>query len=721
MTRYFRLSVLKAFISGAFIITYAVQLFSQQSINEVRLLPPGSVVTTTGVISCNNEFGSVKYLQDAAAGIALYAPELSNAVVGDSMIITGVLSRYRGELQLSPVLSYEKVSSGKNISVLTLDNIEDFSTPSFESRKVIMPCAGISSCEDNLSSGWYVLYDQSGNEARLAVVDNQAVNGFPLLDRPVIIEVIWTKFEDQYQLMCQSISDASEGDCHYISPAHVSFSQGLPILQWSAPPGAKTWLKAETELSITIDYLGTTGGSISWSPDSLDAGHLYKTQLTQEDEFGNIYKSVPVLFTPPAVSTPIEILFNRKINTSFSDGSAPIAVGSSVIETDLVQRIDQVASTLDVAMYNTGRVSIVQAITRAVQRGVVVRYIADDETSNSALDGQLTFPLIYRSGTGIMHNKFVIADAQDPERAWLWAGSTNLSTNQLSTDPNHAYVINDHALVLNYLLEFEEMWGQDTGHIDRRYGDFKTNNTAHLFQIGDAVIESYFSPSDEANCRIIESLRSADHQLLIGLLLLTRDDLVDEIIDAYTRGVEVRVILDDESSSSSALARLNQAGVPVVTHDPSPIFHHKYAIIDEGFPDSDPQVISGSHNWTWSADNINDENMLIFHDQSVTNIFRQEYEARWEELNSTSVTNEQFADLFVYPNPANSFVNITNPALTSCYIELINMQGQIVASTTIDGLHEGTVNISPNITDGVYALKFNWPDHQLTRRISILK
>lgn len=717
----FGLCAWKAFISSAVIIAYSVQLLAQQTISQVRLLPPGSVVTTTGTISSNGDFGVVRYIQDADAGIAVYAIGLASTAEGDSFLVTGVLSLYRGELQISPVLSYNLLATGKATPAIILNNLSDFSSPAYESRKVIMPCAGISSCEGELSSGWYVLYDQEGNEARLAVLDNQEVIGFPLLNRPVIIEGIWTKFEDQYQLLCQSISDASEGDCHYISPALLSFSQGLPFLQWTTPPGVETWVSVGEEQYDTLIHLGITNGSIVWSPDFLEAGHLYKAQLTQEDEFGNLYKSVPILFSPPAVATPIEILFNRKINTSFSDGSAPIATGSSAIETDLVQRIDQVTSTIDVAMYNTGRASIVQAITRAVQRGVVVRYIADDETSNSALDGQLAFPLIYRSGTGIMHNKFVIADAADPDHAWLWAGSTNLSTNQLSTDPNHAYVIHDHALVLNYLKEFDEMWGADTGHIDRRYGDFKTNNTGHLFQVGDVVIESYFSPSDEANCRIIDAIQSADHQLLIGLLLLTREDLVDEIIAAYDRGVEVRVILNDESSSSDALAQLKQNGIPVVTHDPSPIFHHKYAIIDEGFPNSDPQVISGSHNWTWSADNINDENMLIFHDQSITNIFRQEYEARWEELNSTPVVDESIQGLSYYPNPASSFIHITNPSILQCQVELINMQGQRLAHTTIAGSNDGALTLSQNIPDGVYALSFNWPDHQLTRRISILQ
>jgi len=89
-----------------------------------------------------------------------------------------------------------------------------------------------------------------------------------------------------------------------------------------------------------------------------------------------------------------------------------------------------------------------------------------------------------------------------------------------------------------------------------------------------------------------------------------------------------------ETSSSDAFAILRDAEVPLAIHDFSPIFHHKYAIIDEGFSQSDPQVINGSHHWTWSADNINDENTLIFHDQSVANIFHQEFEARWAEIES---------------------------------------------------------------------------------------
>ncbi len=691
----------------AFLLLYTpLVVFCQQTISQVRALPVGSVVTTTGTISCGNEFGVVRYLQDASAGIAAYSTELTSAQTGDSIVITGVLSRYRGELQLSPVLSFQMITESEVINSLTLENLDDISIPEFESRRVVMLCAGIKSCERELSAGWYEIYDQWGNVARLWIAENHPTQGFPLFNRPVVVEGIWTKFEDQYQLMCQQITDASEGACHYIPPPSLSFENNLPVLSWSNVPEATTdvWIGEESyEYDISF---GQWSGSAVVKPDFLEPGTLYQARLTQQDTSDMLFHSVPVYFSIPALTAPpIEILFNRSINATYSDGSVPLAVGSSAIENDLIERIDNVTHTLEVAMYNTGRASIVQALTRAVQRGVSVRYIADDETSNTALQGQLTFPLLLRSGDGIMHNKIVIADAHEPDGAWLWTGSTNLSTNQLSTDPNHAYVIHDQALALNYLREFDEMWGEALDHTRARYGDFKTNNTSHLFQVGDALIESYFSPSDETNCQLIEAIQSADHQILIGLLLLTRNDLVDEIIQLHQEGIDVRVILEDEETSLSALAQLRQAGVRVVTHDPSPIFHHKYAIIDEGHLQSDPLVITGSHNWTWSADNINDENTLIIHDQRVTNIFRQEFEARWGELNPTSIHTDLISGMKVYPNPASSFLHIENPFSEFCGVELINVDGQIVMRKDIEADQTSILTLDQSLTAGVYMVR----------------
>jgi hypothetical protein len=700
---------------------HSFSIVGQQSISEVRLLPPGSVVTTTGTVTSGAEFGQIRYIQDAHAGIAIYDEDLSSTLAGDSIIVTGVLSAYRGEMQLSPVFSFQLIQSGKITAPLNHSDFQEISVQVFESRKMIIPCAGINSCEAELAAGWYDIFDQFGNKTRLWIAEDHPVTGFPILDRPVSIEGIWTKFEDQYQLLCQKITDASEGSCHYISPPHLAFIQDAPSIYWNQIPYALTYVEIQGEdFDLSIDF-GLHGLNAEVAPENLIPGRIYSAQLFQQDSFGTVYGSIPLRFSPPTPVSPIEVLFNRSIDASFSDGSTPLGTGSSVIETDLIQRIDNVTSTLDIAMYNTGRFSVVQALTRAVQRGVNVRFIADDETSNTALEGQLSFPIFYRSGSGIMHNKFVIGDADIPDLAWLWTGSTNLTSNQLSTDPNHAYIIHDQALARSYKLEFDEMWGELPDRSDARYGDFKTNNTVHLFKTGETLIESYFSPSDETNCHLIDALRTTDHQVLIGLLLLTYEELVDVIIDLHQQGKEVRVILEDEENSMDAFARLTAAGVNMVTHDPSPIFHHKYAIIDEGYLDSDPQVITGSHNWTWSADNTNDENTLIIHDQTVTNIFRQEFEARWKELNPTSVNQISDAQIYIYPNPASDAIHVVNPTPATFEIELLNVGGNCIFKSSIGRDENKEILMSENIPSGVYLLRFTSANQRFTNQLIILK
>jgi hypothetical protein len=56
--------------------------------------------------------------------------------------------------------------------------------------------------------------------------------------------------------------------------------------------------------------------------------------------------------------------------------------------------------------------------------------------------------------------------------------------------------------------------------------------------------------------------------------------------------------------------------------------HCKTMLVDAG-SDSDPTVIIGSTNWSKNGQDINDENMLIVHDRLISNMFLQEFFARY--------------------------------------------------------------------------------------------
>ncbi|HJW28871.1 MAG TPA: phospholipase D-like domain-containing protein, partial [Saprospiraceae bacterium] len=342
--------------------------------------------------------------------------------------------------------------------------------------------------------------------------------------------------------------------------------------------------------------------------------------------------------------------------------------------------------------------------------------------SNTALQGIFSFPILYRGGDGIMHNKFMIGDADYPGLAWVWTGSTNFTSGQLTSDPNNAFAIDDQALALNYSKEFDEMWGSGPNHIGAQTGEGKTDNTAHRFQFNGTLLESYFSPSDEVDCHIYEILEGADYQVEIGLLLLTSDNLIDEIIALHHRGVDVRVILEDEASSQNAVQRLAAEGIPMAFHDASLIFHHKYTIIDEGYPDSDPTVVSGSHNWTYSADHINDENTIIFHSQSIANIFRQEFEARWKEL-YTAVNEPQtrYVSVRLYPVPASDYIQLENPIDQACAITLVDNNGSILQRFRLARQERGTIVLDPKLPSGSYWIRSVWADQVSVAPLVIIR
>src|ERR1700679_2201648 len=52
-------------------------------------------------------------------------------------------------------------------------------------------------------------------------------------------------------------------------------------------------------------------------------------------------------------------------------------------------------------------------------------------------------------------------------------------------------------------------------------------------------------------------------------------------------------------------------------------YHNKMMVVDPSDTCSDPIVETGSYNWTSSADNYNDENILIIHNDTLANLYYQ--------------------------------------------------------------------------------------------------
>src|SRR5690606_18208563 len=101
--------------------------------------------------------------------------------------------------------------------------------------------------------------------------------------------------------------------------------------------------------------------------------------------------------TASTSSGTIVAYFTRSVATSVSTRTDAIALGSATDDT-LAAWIDRARHTLDVAMYNTNSQVVVQAVNAAAIRGVQVRWIAEGNTANTALNSlHSAIPVLYRT------------------------------------------------------------------------------------------------------------------------------------------------------------------------------------------------------------------------------------------------------------------------------------------------------------------------------------
>jgi len=131
-------------------------------------------------------------------------------------------------------------------------------------------------------------------------------------------------------------------------------------------------------------------------------------------------------------------------------------------------------------------------------------------------------------------------------------------------------------------------------------------------------ITPYFSLVDDPETAIINQFNQAQETVDIAMYYFTDRELANAAIEAHKRGVVVRVYLDkDQKEAKYSKSRyLANNGVSVRYSDNPYIMHHKFCVIDKRI------VITGSYNWTASARERNNENLLVIHDSEVAEEYR---------------------------------------------------------------------------------------------------
>jgi cardiolipin hydrolase len=147
---------------------------------------------------------------------------------------------------------------------------------------------------------------------------------------------------------------------------------------------------------------------------------------------------------------------------------------------------------------------------------------------------------------------------------------------------------------------------------------------------------AFFSPGKTCIHEVLRQFDLAKESCDVCVFTITDDRITDAILRAHARGVNVRVITDDEKSHDlgSDVDKLQLCGIPCkmdvgnVAH-----MHHKFALFDGR------RLMTGSFNWTRSASEQNEESLLVTPDPVLVSLFAGRFEYLWERMKETAIAS----------------------------------------------------------------------------------
>jgi len=331
-----------------------------------------------------------------------------------------------------------------------------------------------------------------------------------------------------------------------------------------------------------------------------------------------------------------------------------LSVGDYVLEKEIVRFIDEARVSLDIAVQElrSGKINtanpIKEAIIRAAQRGVNVRIIVEASYLKPDSDNLNTFAeflntenisIIADQNPDIFHNKFIIRD-KDQGTAALLTGSTNFTDTGTRRNYNHILIIHFKGekktyfeILDRYQEEFDEL-------LAGTFGNREPTQEVKTYRIGNTRVTVLFSPDNDPDDYLLPTIIKADKTLDIMMFTFgSNSSLLSGVINRFhaVKYVDrrptdqpkliVRVGLEKEQCRFwSAYSTFKKLGVPIKVENTGAKLHHKVGIIDK------KKVILGSYNWTLSANDDNDENVIVISNPEIASFFTQAFEELWNNV-----------------------------------------------------------------------------------------
>ena len=326
--------------------------------------------------------------------------------------------------------------------------------------------------------------------------------------------------------------------------------------------------------------------------------------------------------TPETNITPIDLEAGYGVKGPwfelyFTDPTSSLSPqGTGGVDGPLVKAIDAARLSIDVAAYSLSLNSVRNALLRAYDRGVTVRIVMES-TNMDRSDPQILIeagvPIIGDNSQGLMHDKFIVIDKSE-----VWLGAMNFTDSGTYEDNNNLMRIHSTKIAEDYSVEFKEMFE------DNMFGPNVVAKTPNpTVTIDDTRIDIYFSPDDGVLSALASLLSSAQESIHFLAFSFTSNDLGVIVREKAEAGLTIAGVMDQEQVSSNQGTEYDpfkQADLDVRIDGNAGQMHHKVFIVDEKI------VVLGSYNFSQSAEERNDENIIIVYNAVIAEQFMLEFE-----------------------------------------------------------------------------------------------
>lgn len=281
----------------------------------------------------------------------------------------------------------------------------------------------------------------------------------------------------------------------------------------------------------------------------------------------------------------------------------------------LLSAIKNTKESIFLSIFGLSDPAILTALQKKIQKNIKTTIYYDTKGSpdvRKVLVGSSVHPI---HQTAIMHHKMLILDHE-----LVFLGSANFTT--------HSLKMHDNLVIGFYSPKIAQFLEQKTPY-----------STGYLrCLVGGQDIELWLLPDPKGHALndLKKKLKKARQSLKIALFTLTHPVLVEEIIAAKKRNVDVTVIIDMHSSmgaSMKAMEALKAANVRVLFTQGPQLMHHKFVYIDN------ETLITGSANWTKAAFNKNNDCLFTLYNLNAEQ--KKLMNRLWQSLKTTSQEKNQ--------------------------------------------------------------------------------